>query len=640
MGNLSHPSYRADIDGLRALAVLSVVGYHIYPNWMPGAGVFHAGFIGVDMFFVISGYLISSIIFDNFKKKSFSLVEFYFRRIRRIFPALILILGASFFIGWYTLLPDEFAQLNKHILGGSTFVSNLVLWGESGYFDISAETKPLLHLWSLGIEEQYYIIWPLLAWLFWNRRFGISVLVVVLFIVSFSLNLATVESDPVGTFYSPITRFWELLIGSLTAWIVLLRRDSQLAGTKPVDISLSASGLLLLLVGFTVITEEHFPGWLALLPTVGTAFLIYAGSSAWPNRVILSNRALVWFGIISFPLYLWHWVILAWFRITTDADHVSTTQRALIVAISIVLAWLTYRFIEIKIRQGGSVYAKGLFAVNIFIVLFVGGLLYFNVPPRHQNSDLGRILQAKSDWHFPGAQLATVIDQGLRYYEGGTSPRRTLYFGDSNMEQYAPRINYLLGSSENSANSATVVGNQKYCKLLFYFVEGSVPPSHCSAAYQKALELMGDDSVKTIVLSGLWHSYEKALSSESSFVESLRRVGKGKTIVIILSMPVGAVLDPNSMYLGSRFGNLTTKNVTNVNFDLKAFQEKRSFVHAQLEKTAASVGGYTIDPIRYLCPSGRCPIFDSNGVPLYKDSEHMTYSYAKDHAIYIDSTLK
>lgn len=607
---------------------------------MPGAGIFHAGFIGVDMFFVISGYLISSIIFDNLKKQSFSLVEFYFRRIRRIFPALILILGVSFFIGWFTLLPDEFAQLNKHILGGSTFVSNLVLWGESGYFDISAETKPLLHLWSLGIEEQYYIIWPLLAWLFWKRRFGIPALIVALFIASFTLNLVAVDSDPVGTFYSPLTRFWELLIGSFTAWIVLLRRENQQIGTRAVEISLSVSGLLLLLVGFTFITAEHFPGWLALLPTAGTALLVYAGSSAWPNRVILSNRILIWFGIISFPLYLWHWVILAWFRITTDADHVSTTLRALIAAISVILAWLTYRFLETKIRKGGAVYAKGLFAINLFIAIFVGGLLYFNVPPRHQDSDLSRILQAKSDWHFPGDQLATVVDQGLRYYVGGTSPRRTLYFGDSNMEQYAPRINYLLGSSTGSVNSATIIGNQKYCKLLFYFVEGSVPPNHCSTAYQKLLELMGDDTVKTIVLSGLWHSYENALSSESNFIESLRRVSKGKTVVIILSMPVGAVLDPNGMYVGSRFGSLAAKNILNVNFDLRAFQDKRSFVHAQLEKTAASVGGYTIDPILYLCPSSKCPIFDSNGVPLYKDAEHMTYSYAKDHAIFVDITLK
>lgn len=153
---LSHPKYRADIDGLRAIAVLSVVIFHAAPNWLRG------GFIGVDIFFVISGFLISTIIFSNLESNTFSLQEFYVRRVKRIFPALILMLTTTFAFGWWVLLPDEFAQLGKHITAGVFFVSNLVLWSEAGYFDAAAETKPLLHLWSLGIEEQFYILWPAL----------------------------------------------------------------------------------------------------------------------------------------------------------------------------------------------------------------------------------------------------------------------------------------------------------------------------------------------------------------------------------------------------------------------------------------------------------------------------------------------
>ena len=156
---LTLPKYRADIDGLRAIAVLSVVGFHAFPKWVAG------GFIGVDIFFVISGFLISTIIFGNLTAGTFSFIEFYSRRVRRIFPALLLLLIACYAFGWFALLADEYKQLGKHIAGGAGFVSNLVLWNERGYFDNSAVTKPLLHLWSLGIEEQFYIVWPLLLWL-------------------------------------------------------------------------------------------------------------------------------------------------------------------------------------------------------------------------------------------------------------------------------------------------------------------------------------------------------------------------------------------------------------------------------------------------------------------------------------------
>ena len=160
--HLSHPKYRPDIDGLRAIAVLSVVLYHAFPSTVEG------GFIGVDIFFVISGFLISTIIFDNIHDGSFSFAEFYARRVRRIFPALVLVLCFCLGLGWFALFADEYKQLGLHVSSGAGFISNLVLWHESGYFDLSAEFKPLLHLWSLGIEEQYYLIWPLLIWGAWK----------------------------------------------------------------------------------------------------------------------------------------------------------------------------------------------------------------------------------------------------------------------------------------------------------------------------------------------------------------------------------------------------------------------------------------------------------------------------------------
>ena len=162
---LSHPKYRPDIDGLRAIAVLSVVIFHAFPNSLK------SGFIGVDIFFVISGYLISSIIFENIDRGSFSFAQFYGRRIKRIFPALSLVLLSCLVFGWFGLLGDEFKQLGKHMAAGAGFVSNFFFWQESGYFNNAAETKPLLHLWSLAIEEQFYIVWPLLVWV-WRKIRG------------------------------------------------------------------------------------------------------------------------------------------------------------------------------------------------------------------------------------------------------------------------------------------------------------------------------------------------------------------------------------------------------------------------------------------------------------------------------------
>jgi peptidoglycan/LPS O-acetylase OafA/YrhL len=218
--------YRADIDGLRALAVLSVVGFHAFPS------VIGSGFVGVDIFFVISGYLISTIIFENLERGSFSFLDFYARRIRRIFPALILVLLVCYALGWTALLADEFKQLGKHIAGGAGFASNLVLRNESGYFDNAASTKPLLHLWSLGIEEQFYLIWPLLLWLAARLRLNFFICLVGLAAVSFGLNVRKVGSDAVAAFYTPQTRFWELMIGATLAYLMLHNESDVSSGIR------------------------------------------------------------------------------------------------------------------------------------------------------------------------------------------------------------------------------------------------------------------------------------------------------------------------------------------------------------------------------------------------------------------------
>lgn len=342
--------YRPDIDGLRAIAVALVMVFHAFPESLPG------GFVGVDVFFVISGYLISGLIFADLREGRFSFVDFYARRIRRIFPALILMLAASSLLGWFLLLPDEFAQLGRHVAGGAGFVSNFVLLGEAGYFDSEAELKPLLHLWSLGIEEQFYIVWPLLLFAAWKKRWAPLALILLLLTSSFALNIGRVHDQATSTYFLPFTRFWELMIGCALAYVGPIARERRwFAAGSTEDPSLlrdgaSAAGLAAIIAAaFVIDGQRAFPGWWALLPTTGTFLLIAAGPAAWINRVVLAHPLMVLIGLISFPLYLWHWPLLSFPRLV-NVDPPSAGLRVAALGTSILLAWLTYRFLEQPIR--------------------------------------------------------------------------------------------------------------------------------------------------------------------------------------------------------------------------------------------------------------------------------------------------
>jgi peptidoglycan/LPS O-acetylase OafA/YrhL len=353
---MSAPYYRPDIDGLRAVAVLAVIGFHAFPQWAPG------GFAGVDIFFVISGYLISTIILTAVNAGRFSFATFYARRIKRIFPALIAVLAACYAAGWFLLYAGQFEQLGKHIAGGAGFVSNYVLWRESGYFDADADTKPLLHLWSLGIEEQFYLAWPLMVFVAWKARLNLVALTIVVFVLSIYFNVDGIRRDLVGTFYSPFTRFWELTAGSALAAILVdqgtwlsirfRRLHDRLRSRESVRDFVAVAGLALAMGAvFGLDRTRHYPGLWALIPVVGTVVMIAAGPDAWLNRTVLSQRVLVGIGLISYPLYLWHWPLLSFARLLTGETPPPGT-RAVAIAAAFALAWLTYKVIETPIRFG------------------------------------------------------------------------------------------------------------------------------------------------------------------------------------------------------------------------------------------------------------------------------------------------
>src|SRR3954453_14012781 len=356
-------NYRPDIDGLRAFAVLAVVLYHAFPKVVRG------GYVGVDVFFVISGFLISSLLFTEMSEGRFSFATFYGRRIRRIFPALAVCLAAVLAYGFVCLTPFELAQLGKHVFFGAGFLSNVVLWTESGYFDGGANFKPLLHLWSLGIEEQFYIVWPALLWVAFRMKTKVGRLLAVLFVASFAINVAWSNNNISDDFYLPFSRFWELLAGAGLAW------RPHIALAPKVRSWISIGGFAALLISVTLFTPElRFPGWLALLPVAGSAAIILAGPDAGVNRMILSTRVAVFVGLISYPLYLWHWPLISYAYIIRLGKLPTPLMAAGLVVVSFLLAWATYRFIEYPVRFGAHRHCRTQIVVACMMAIGAAGL--------------------------------------------------------------------------------------------------------------------------------------------------------------------------------------------------------------------------------------------------------------------------
>src|SRR6476659_62549 len=397
-------SYRPDIDGLRAFAIVSVVLYHAFPRVITG------GYVGVDVFFVISGFLISKILFAEIAEHRFSFAIFYGRRIRRIFPALAVCLASVLAYGFVALTPPELAQLGKHVFFGAGFLSNIVLWSESGYFDSAATYKPLLHLWSLGIEEQFYILWPALLWVVFRLKAKVGRLLAMLFLASFAINIALSITDISAAFYLPVSRFWELLAGAGLAW----RR--QIVLSLHVRSWISVAGLAALVTSAVFFTAEmRFPGWLALLPVAGAVAVILAGPEAAVNRIVFSNRAVVFVGLISYPLYLWHWPLISYAYIIRMGKVPTPLMATALVATSFLLAWVTYRFIEYPVRFGPHRHRRTQIVVASMAALGACGLAVWTrngFPerfPTFPGIDMRKIGEAENDANFKPTKGMEVL---------------------------------------------------------------------------------------------------------------------------------------------------------------------------------------------------------------------------------------
>lgn len=418
--------YRPDIDGLRTVAVLAVVVFHAFPRHLPG------GFVGVDIFFVISGYLITGIIIDGLENGERGLADFYLRRIQRIFPALATVLLTCLILGVATLRADELEHLGYHTFASATFFENILLYSESGYFDADADTKPLLHLWSLAIEEQFYLIWPVLLMFRYERRRAFWVLSLVV-ATSFGASLALMDTDPSAAFFLPFSRFWELAAGGLLA---VSSAENRMTRVLPGNL-LSLAGATLVGASIFILTPQHaFPGWWALLPVSGTCMLLAAGRNAWLNKHALSVRPMVAIGLISYPLYLWHWPLLYYAQtLVVTSDGMRLVKLAALFS-ALVLAWMTYYLVERPIRrQAPSVRT----ALRLLVVvagvglsgLFVGRSEGLPSRPRATSLSDGVIAEEQAT-DCLSLGVSGAGEWNLQCRQSAPSRKRTiLVFGDS-----------------------------------------------------------------------------------------------------------------------------------------------------------------------------------------------------------------
>lgn len=630
---LTHAKYRPDIDGLRAVAVLAVVVFHAFPSFLAG------GFIGVDIFFVISGFLISTIIFENLDQNRFSFVEFYARRIKRIFPALLIVLLACYIFGWMGLTAPDFKRLGKHIVAGAGFFSNFVLLKESGYFDTAAETKPLLHLWSLAIEEQFYIVWPLLIWCAWKLRFNRLVLMLFLGSALFILNVRTSldQSELAKLYYSPQTRFWELLIGAGLAYLTLLnsrghtksRIESWLSSIATnhsgwANLSSFVGGGLLVIGLLSITKDKPFPGWYALLPTVGAALIISAGANAWINRKILASRVFVWFGLISFPLYLWHWPLLSFARIL-ETDTPTVSLRIALVFLSIVLAWLTKACIENPIRFGKqSAYKAAGLALSMIAIGYVGQYTFSN---EGLSSRYG-IAALKME---PGRYECEDRKKNSGCEFGNpNSDKLVVVWGDSHAEQYTNALRLALGNKYRFlavTNGSCFMGE----KVVFPDVGNK---KDCTTAIEKIKSLRGQH-IYAVIRAQRWHGY--AVSEKNDIENAVNDaitaydLRPEKVIIMGATPDVDIECEVSNYYKRPLVSKKQCKPIDDVKAYIKTF-----IATTQAMSVPANV--HFVYPYEIACPYDACNVIEGN-IAYFEDIHHLSTDGALRVVSYIAKAL-
>ncbi|MGH7090647.1 MAG: acyltransferase family protein, partial [Stellaceae bacterium] len=597
----------------------------------------------------------------------FSFLEFYARRIRRIFPALLVVLVPCLAYGALVLLPTELAKLGESITAGAAFLANVLLWSEAGYFDTAAVFKPLLHLWSLGVEEQFYIFWPALLWLAHRLHGRRGTFLGFVFLCSFGANIALYRTNPAAAFYLPFSRIWELAAGSVLALAALRPFSSTAAVARRralvADMS-SIAGLAIIAGGAAYLAPSAaYPGWLALIPVAGSMLLIAAGPAAVVNRAVLSRRFPVFIGLISYPLYLWHWPLIAYAYIMRLGHRPTPLMAAGLVAASVILAWLTYRLIEKPVRFGYHLRAKSVALVVLMGVMTTLGAFTWGADGFARNAskdrhvDMLKINLAIGDGVFrPTAHMRVTRIDNVLVAEIGEGRDSVLLTGDSLLFQYGPRVERLFESGRLKKRVYFVVGPS--CAPFPGIMETGYF-AHCRKMPQIAADLATREKIGTVVIGASWQGYhgqqisveraglrmpmttpeaeENAFENLEDYVRQFVRAGR--KVYLVLSPPTSGSFDPKFMVRRSLTGYRVSPDIFR-GVRLSQLAAATRPIDQRITAIAARTGAQTLDPTPNICgPGPVCSAFFDDGEPKYADGMHLRPEFVKDHITFLDPIL-
>lgn len=602
-----HMRYRGDIDGLRAIAVLSVVLYHLDNRFVPG------GYVGVDIFFVISGYLITTIVHRDTVARNFNLWQFYERRVRRIFPALIVVCVACLVAGALLFVPDDLRDLGASFVAASLFSSNILFWLQADYFAGPVEFKPLLHTWSLAVEEQFYLFMPPVLWALQRMKPAwVKPIFIGIAAASFIASCAWVVIDPSGNYYLPHTRAWELLVGSLLALgVVPPIHNKRLAEAA------SICGLALLAAPLVLLNHESvFPAWNALWPCIGAGLMIHSGAHVRTvGRRILELRGMVWIGLISYSLYLVHWplIVFAKYLLLRPLELAESVALGLVM---LPLAWLMWRFVEQPTRRSRTSRRTVLVAgaAAMAIMGLVGGGLFvakglpqrmegqYQLASRDDAQDDPTVCFMKDDWSEWSADEC-VVQAGQ---PGGGA---TLLWGDSHANQYAPVLSDLPSGPS---------------RLLLYSSAGCPPildqdfkgRPDCRANNLNALDVIRANQIDRVVLVASWEQvFKKNGMKPTVLAATVQRLeAMGVTVAVIGDNPEFPFSNPAALAV-----RLSRRSKPEEPYYAQV--ENSIGYNESLKQAAGSTEFF--DPMARMCRMNRCLIY-RDGMVTMRDNGHLS----------------
>jgi len=600
--------YRADIDGLRAVAVLPVVLYHLQVAKVPG------GFVGVDVFFIISGFLIAGILADEMAAGRYSILTFYERRARRIFPALFVVLAATVVVSWYISLPFDIYELGQSVVATLFFISNFLYYFRSGYFDTRSGDNPLLHTWSLAVEEQFYVLFPLLLWLA-TKYFPRQRLYLFsgLGLASFIYSVVLVNSGGDGSqiaFYMSTARAWELALGALLAMGAPPPPNSRILRE-----GLAITGLALLVYAFLRFSADTpFPGAAALVPCIGAALVIYTGQADTITSRLLSMRIIVWFGLISYSLYLWHLPAAVFFR-QEYGEPLSLADKGLLLIGSIGLAYLSWRYVEQPFRLKARFDRKQIFAysagalaglsmIGADLVLTDGSAWRFSPNLVQASKALGykpgepmRLGKC-----FIDLRATPVLDEQCLVIDA--SKTNYLLFGDSHaahlwvgLTKEFPEINFLQATASGCAPVLGVKGSAR-CTYVKDKVFSDFLPHH---------------KVDALLISARWN-----MSELDPLIETIRAMKAYVPRIVVLG-PIVEYRKPLPQLLAASLRNHDQRGVS------EAREYKRiAAIDANFRQRLEKEGATYISMFGTLCGESDCTVTDEAGFPIQFDYGHLT----------------